>query len=72
MHAELGFDVLDVVMMLIALFWIETPCRLVGGYQCFRGTYIRDYRESESRRPKLKLVSAASHVTFSSKMGCSL
>jgi hypothetical protein len=28
------------VKILIVVFWVVTPCRPVGGYQCFGGLYI--------------------------------
>jgi hypothetical protein len=33
------FEVLTAVKMLMVVFWVVTPCGLVGGYQHFRGTY---------------------------------
>jgi hypothetical protein len=32
-------EVLMAVKMLILVIWVVTPCRLVGRYQHFRGTY---------------------------------
>jgi hypothetical protein len=33
------FEVLTAVKMLIVVFWVVTPCSLVGGYQRLGGTY---------------------------------
>jgi hypothetical protein len=33
------FEVLTAVKMLMLVFWIVTPCGLVGRYQRFGGTY---------------------------------
>jgi hypothetical protein len=36
---EVGFEVLTVVSMKMAVFWVVAPCSLVKVYQCFRGPY---------------------------------
>jgi hypothetical protein len=33
---------LAAMKMLIVIFWVVTPCGLVGGYQLFGGTYPED------------------------------
>jgi hypothetical protein len=39
LNIHLTFDVLTAVKMSIVVFRVLTPCDLVGGYQCFGGTY---------------------------------
>jgi hypothetical protein len=62
------FEVLTAVKISIVVFWVVTPCSLVGGYQLLGGTYrlhiqyevlireggnhLQDHTASQPRRPQ--------------------
>jgi hypothetical protein len=63
--------------ILIAFFWVVTPCSLVGGYQCFYledggdtflpkiGNHLQHYALSQPRRPWLiNSMIIKSHIWF--------
>jgi hypothetical protein len=45
LRLKLRSDVFTAVKMWTVDFWIMISCSLVGGYQCFRGTYLQGRSE---------------------------
>jgi hypothetical protein len=43
-YQQVGFEVLTVVSMKMAVFWVIVPCSLVEVYQCFRGPCCLHYQ----------------------------
>jgi hypothetical protein len=80
-NSEVWFELLTVLSMNMAVFWVVAPCRLVWVYRRFRGLYCLHHQGDESRRHNpehshLKLWSSLSrnflsplfrHVLFPSK-----
>jgi hypothetical protein len=56
------FEVITPVRMMMTMFWVLTPCRLGGIYQCFGETccfYLQGYLAGRKQPKKIFFISSA-------------